>query len=74
MCGTVVHASTAGCPVILDYTAFDAWLDPGKSSPVEAKVLLAQNLNSKLEFYRLGRQVNPSKYEGADCIEPINSL
>jgi hypothetical protein len=36
--------------------------------------VLAQNLNSSREFYRVGRQVNSSKYEGADCIEPINPL
>ena len=40
----------------------------------EAKVLLAPNLNTHLEFYRVGRQVNSSKYEGADCIEPTNPL
>jgi putative SOS response-associated peptidase YedK len=61
-------------PIILDEGAYDAWLDPGKSSPVEAKVLLAQNLNGTLEFYRVGRQVNSSKYEGADCVEPISPL
>jgi hypothetical protein len=36
--------------------------------------VLSQNLNGQLEFYRVGRQVDSSKYEGADCIEPINPL
>jgi putative SOS response-associated peptidase YedK len=60
-------------PVILDPAAYDAWLHP--ATPVsKAKTLLRQNLNSSLEFYRVGRQVNSSKYESADCIEPTNPL
>jgi hypothetical protein len=47
---------------------------PGSRGPIEAKSLLAQNLNYGLEFYRVGRQVNSSKYEEADCIQPINPL
>jgi putative SOS response-associated peptidase YedK len=61
-------------PVILDQAAYDDWLDPRNSKPETAKPLLAQNLNGSLEFYRVGRQVNSSKYEEADCIQPINSL
>jgi putative SOS response-associated peptidase YedK len=58
-------------PVILDQAAYDAWLDPSTTAP---KLVLSENLNGKLEFYRVGRQVNSSKYEGADCIVPINPL
>jgi putative SOS response-associated peptidase YedK len=58
-------------PVILDQTAYDAWLDP---STTALKQVLSQSLNNKLEFYRVGRQVNSSKYEEADCIEPVNPL
>jgi putative SOS response-associated peptidase YedK len=58
-------------PVILDQAACDAWLDPTNTAP---KQVLSQNLNGNLEFYRAGRQVNSSKYEGADCINPINPL
>lgn len=41
---------------------------------VDVCASLAQNLNSDLQFHRVGRQVNSSKYEEADCIEPINPL
>jgi putative SOS response-associated peptidase YedK len=58
-------------PVILDQATYDAWLDPSTTAP---KQVLSQNLNGKLEFYRVGRQVNSSKYEEADCIQPINPL
>jgi putative SOS response-associated peptidase YedK len=58
-------------PVILDQAAYDAWIDPSTTAP---KQVLSQSLNSKLEFYRVGRQVNSSKFEEADCIEPINPL
>jgi putative SOS response-associated peptidase YedK len=58
-------------PVILDQAAYDAWLDPSAAAP---KSVLSQNLNGKLEFYRVGRQVNSSKYEDADSIEPVNPL
>jgi hypothetical protein len=47
---------------------------PRSRDPIEAKSLLAQNLNYGLEFYRVGRQANSSKYDGTGCIEPINPL
>ncbi|EHK53438.1 hypothetical protein MAXJ12_30157 [Mesorhizobium alhagi CCNWXJ12-2] len=34
-------------PVILDQSAYDAWLDRSNSAP---KQVLSQNLNGKLEF------------------------
>ncbi|MCT2580959.1 SOS response-associated peptidase [Mesorhizobium sp. P16.1] len=59
-------------PVILDATAYDAWLDP--ATPVsEAKALLSQNLDSDLQFYRVDRQVNSSKFKGGEeMIKPID--
>jgi putative SOS response-associated peptidase YedK len=61
-------------PVILDPEAYDAWLDPATSLE-QATDQLGRNLNADLRFYRVGRQVNSSKYEGGpDCIEPINPL
>jgi putative SOS response-associated peptidase YedK len=42
-------------PVILDQAAYDAW-----SSTSAPKQVLSQNLNGKLEFYCVGRQVNSS--------------
>jgi putative SOS response-associated peptidase YedK len=58
-------------PVILTQAAYDAWLDPSTTAP---KQVLSQNLNAELQVYRVGRQVNSSKYEGADCIEAITLL
>ncbi len=45
-------------PIIVNEAAYDSWLDPRKHDLIEAKSLLAQNLNRELEFYRVGRQVN----------------
>lgn len=56
-------------PIILDTAAYDAWLDP--ETPVtQAKELLRQNLDGQLTFHRVGRQVNSSRYQGEDAIEP----
>jgi putative SOS response-associated peptidase YedK len=61
-------------PIILNEAAYDSWLDPRKHDLIEAKSLLAQNRNSELEFYRIGRQVNSPQYEGADCIWRVSPL
>jgi putative SOS response-associated peptidase YedK len=59
-------------PIILDPSAYDAWLDPATTVPA-AKALLENDLDSQLEFYRVGRQVNATKGAGdrPDMIEPI---
>src|SRR4051794_34558074 len=60
-------------PVILDPAAYDTWLDP--ITPVSAaKGLLLANLDSELQFHRVGRAVNSVKNQGGECIEPINPL
>ncbi|MCC2098816.1 MAG: SOS response-associated peptidase, partial [Hyphomicrobiales bacterium] len=57
-------------PIILDPSTYDAWLDP--QTPVaDAKALLSSNLDGNLTFYRVGRQVNSSRYSGDDTIEPV---
>jgi putative SOS response-associated peptidase YedK len=61
-------------PIILNQAAYDSWLDPRKHDLIEAKSLLAQNLNSELEFYRVGRQINSPRYKGADCIRRVSPL
>jgi hypothetical protein len=38
---------------------------PALPDSIEAKSLLAQNLNGELEFYRIGRQVNSSNTKAA---------
>ncbi|WP_298962033.1 SOS response-associated peptidase [uncultured Roseibium sp.] len=57
-------------PIVLDQSAYDGWLDPQTPVP-DAKALLGSNLGSQFEFYRVGRQVNSSKTDGAEMVEPI---
>lgn len=65
-------------PVILDPEIYDAWLDP-ETPPADAKQLLHENLDSDLEFHRVGREVNGSTIEkkrndDPSMIVPINPL
>lgn len=58
-------------PVILEEGAYDAWLS-GEAQGDDAKALLLDNhLDSQLEFHRVGREVNNSRYEGTDTKKPI---
>ncbi|MFS2154544.1 MULTISPECIES: SOS response-associated peptidase [unclassified Rhizobium] len=59
-------------PVILDPGAYEEWLDPSTSGP-KAKELLQDNLDDQLEFHRVSRDVNSSKFEGKPLPEE-NSL
>lgn len=65
----------ARMPVMLDPAAYEAWLDASVQG-AEAKAFLLENqIDSQLEFYRVGRDVNPSRYDGSDTKKPIlNSL
>lgn len=58
-------------PVILEESAYDAWLS-GASQGDDAKALLLDNhLDRQLVFHRVGREVNSSRYEGTDTKKPI---
>jgi len=57
-------------PVILNPMAYDDWLNPATDVGA-AMELLADNLNRELEFYRVGRRVNSSKYQENDVIDPV---
>lgn len=58
-------------PVILEESAYDAWLS-GEAQGDDAKALLLDNhLDSQLVFHRVGREVNSSRYEGTDTKKPI---
>jgi putative SOS response-associated peptidase YedK len=59
-------------PVILDPSAYKEWLDPAKTGP-KAKELLKVNLDERLEFHRVGRDVNSSRFDGKPAPE-INPL
>lgn len=58
-------------PVILGEGAYDDWLS-GELQGEDAKRLLLNNhIDSKLEFFRVGREVNSSRYEGTDTKKPL---
>lgn len=57
-------------PVILERSAYDAWLD--LDVPAEdAREALKSNLGGALTYYRVGRQVNKSTYDAPDCVKPV---
>jgi putative SOS response-associated peptidase YedK len=61
-------------PLILDPSAYDAWLDLETSVP-EANAVLMHQINDQLTYHRVSRNVNSSKYEGTDTKKPlVNSL
>lgn len=65
----------ARMPVMLDPAAYDAWLDTGIQGDAAKRVLLDNQIDDRLVFHRVGREVNSSKYEGTDTKKPmLNSL
>jgi len=62
-------------PVILSPDAYSAWLDTSIQGVDAKALLLGAQMDSLLEFHRVGREVNSSRYEGTDTKKPlINSL
>ncbi len=62
-------------PVMLDPSAYDTWLDTGIQGDAAKRVLLDNQIDDRLEFYRVGREVNSSKYDDTDTKKPLlNSL
>jgi putative SOS response-associated peptidase YedK len=59
-------------PVILDPDVYREWLDPATPG-TKAKELLKANLDARLEFHRVSRDVNSSRFEGKPAPE-VNSL
>ena len=59
-------------PVILEPEAYKEWLDVG-TAPARAKELLQKNLDDTVEFHRVSRDVNSSKFVGRPLPE-VNSL
>ncbi|MGV8949720.1 MAG: SOS response-associated peptidase [Cypionkella sp.] len=58
-------------PVILEESAYEAWLS-GEAQGDDAKALLLDNyLDRELEFHRVTRDVNNSRYEGTDTKKPV---
>lgn len=62
-------------PVIIDPHTYDRWLSCEDQGDYAKALLLGSQIDSQLEFHRVGRQVNNSRYEGTDTKMPIiNSL
>lgn len=59
-------------PVILDPAVYKQWLDPATPG-AKAKELLRENLDDMLEFHRVSRDVNSSRFDGkpAPAINPL---
>lgn len=58
-------------PIILPPEAYSAWLDTGSQGDDAKALLLDSQIDGQLEFFRVGRQVNSSRYDGSDTKEPI---
>lgn len=62
-------------PVILAPEAYGTWLNTEIQGTDAKALLLDAQIDSQLEFHRVGREVNSSRYEGTDTKKPlINSL
>lgn len=62
-------------PVILSPEAYDRWLSCEDQGSDAKALLLGSQLDSLLEFHRVDRAVNSSRYDGTDTKKPlINSL
>jgi putative SOS response-associated peptidase YedK len=62
-------------PIILAPEAYGTWLNTDIQGTDAKALLLDAQIDSQLEFHRVGRDVNSSRYEGTDTKKPvINSL
>lgn len=62
-------------PVILSPEAYERWLSGDDQGGDAKALLLGSQIDSQLEFHRVSRDVNNSRYEGTDTKKPlVNSL
>jgi putative SOS response-associated peptidase YedK len=62
-------------PLILNPEAYRAWLHTDLLGTEAKALLMDAQIDSLLQFHRVGREVNNSRYEGTDTKKPlINSL
>lgn len=62
-------------PVILAEGAYDRWLSAEDQGDRAKALLLDAQIDDKLEFHRVDRAVNNSRYDGTDTKKPLtNSL
>jgi putative SOS response-associated peptidase YedK len=57
-------------PVILDPAVYDEWLDPSAASD-SLKPILKHDLDGKLQYHRVGRDVNTYKSQGETLTRPF---
>jgi putative SOS response-associated peptidase YedK len=57
-------------PVIRDPAVYKEWLDPATPA-AKAKELLTETLDGRLEFHRVSRDVNSSRFEGKPEINAL---
>ena len=70
----IAHIHTR-MPVILEPHVYERWLSGEDQGDTAKALLLGAQIDSQLEFHRVGREVNNSRYEGSDTKKPlINSL
>jgi len=58
-------------PAILDPAAYTGWLDPATSGARAKELLETQNLDGALEFHRVSRNVNSSRFQGKPELNPL---
>lgn len=62
-------------PIILAPEAYGTWLNTAVQGSDAKALLLDAQIDSQLEYFRVSRAVNNSRYEGTDTKQPlINSL
>lgn len=66
----IAHIHTR-MPVILAPSAYSDWLDLDRQGDNAKRVLIDGHIDDRLEFYRVSRDVNSSRYEGTDTKKPI---
>lgn len=58
-------------PVILDPGVYKEWLDPATTGARAKELLEHENLDDRLEYHRVSRDVNSSKFAGKPEINPL---
>ncbi len=67
--GERVRALHDRMPVILDPSAYAAWLDPGCGDPETLLALLASQRPAELRFHPVGLRVNDPRNDDPGCLE-----
>lgn len=58
-------------PVIPSPEFYNAWLDPATSGARATELLENENLDGRLEFHRVSRDVNSSRFTGKPEVNPL---